>query len=161
MTDRGGSSDAIRRAALTLLQQRPYTVERLTRLLLRRGLDPDGVQGVVRQLQGQGLLDDEAFARDYVELHGGQRGARRLATELRSRGVASDVIARALEGMDRSNEQEAAVALLRQVRGRYRGLDRPVAQRRAVGFLARRGYPSSVVHEAVRQVLGELERDDG
>jgi len=160
MSDPGDPRSATRRAALTLLDQRPYTVERLTRLLLRRGLDGAVIGSVVADLQDSGLLDDEAFARGYVEAQAGERGARRLAIDLRKRGVDSATIALALGDLDHERERDTALALLRRHRGRFAGLERPVAFRRAVGFLARRGFPSDAVHAAVRKVLGDLGADD-
>jgi regulatory protein len=160
MSDPGDPRAATRRAALTLLNQRPYTVERLTRLLLRRGLEATVVHSVVADLQESGLLDDEAFARGYVEQHAGERGARRLALDLRRRGVDPEVIASALGELDHEQEQDTALALLQRHRARFAGLERQVAYRRAVGFLARRGFPGGAVHDAVRKVLGDLETED-
>ncbi len=157
MPDPGDPRAALRRAALALLQQRPYTVERLTRVLRRRRAGVADVDAVVAELCDGGLLDDEAFARGYVELHAGQRGARRIARELRQRGVDGEIVARVLDEAGPADEWADAEALLRASAARYAGLPRPVALRRAAGFLARRGYSAEVVHEVVRAVIGELD----
>jgi regulatory protein len=61
--------------------------------------------------------------------------------------------------IDPDEEFEAASRLARKRAPRLAGLERTVQQRRLAGVLARYGFPSSVVHRAVDQVLAELAVD--
>ncbi len=139
------------------LSQRSYTVQKLGKVLHRRH-EPEVVQQVLDDLVERGFLDDAAYARDFVAQHAGERGERRLASDLRRRGVAGDVIRAALADAVPDDEARTVQDLLRRNLHRYRGLDPIKARRRASGFLARRGYPPDLIRQAVERLLdGSLE----
>lgn len=143
--------------ALRLLNYRPRSAAEVRGRLGRRGYDPEQVEAVVSRLQEQGLLEDRAFARLWVENRrlSSPRGRQRLAAELRQKGLAAEVIADVLA--EAADEDEAAQAL-ELARGRARalsGLERPAFLRRLQGFLSRRGFSSEVVLQVARQVWEE------
>jgi regulatory protein len=147
-----------RKAALRLLDQRAYTVGKLRDALLRRH-EPDPVDQVLADLVQRGYLDDEAYAADFVRLYAHDRGARRLTVDLRRRKIDPDVIRRAIAGAERPDEPDAATELLRRQLHRYRGFERHVAQRRALGMLARRGFDLDAARRAIDELLGGLDTD--
>ena len=89
-----------------------------------------------------GLVDDEAFARSWVESRQRGRGlARRaIAQELRRKGVADETARTALDELDPADEEHAARALVRKKLRSLHGVDRTTATRRLAGMLARKGY---------------------
>ena len=93
-----------------------------------------------------GLVDDAAFAREWVEQRQSGRGlARRaLAQELRRKGIDDEVAREVLDEIDADDEVEAARTLVRAKLRSVRSLDRDKAVRRLVGMLARKGHSSSV-----------------
>ena len=111
-----------------------------------------------------GLVDDEAFARSWVQSRQSGKGlARRaLAHELRRKGVANETAAIALDEVDPDDEVEAARTLVRRKLRTVARLDRDVAVRRLTGMLARKGYPAAVCFRVVREELESLghETDD-
>ena len=106
-----------------------------------------------------GLIDDSAFARQWVEQRQSGRGlARRaLAQELRRKGIDDDVAREALDELDPDDEVEAARTLVRRKLGSVRGLDQQVAVRRLTGMLARKGHSGSLAFQVVREELGAAE----
>jgi regulatory protein len=108
-----------------------------------------------------GLVDDEAFARSWVESRQRSRGlARRaLAQELRRKGVDDETARTALDDLDPDVEEEAARQLVRKRLRSLRGVDRVTATRRLAGLLARKGYPAGLAFAVVREELGAV--DDG
>jgi regulatory protein len=74
-------------AALVLLSYRPRSVAEVRRRLLQKGHDPVLLEEVLEQLQGQKILNDEDFARFWVENRQSHRprGSRALRAERRSR----------------------------------------------------------------------------
>jgi regulatory protein len=107
-----------------------------------------------------GLVDDEAFARSWVESRQRSRGlARRaLAQELRRKGVDDETARTALDDLEPAREEQAARELVRKKLRSMRGLDRVTATRRLAGLLARKGYPAGLAFAVVREELGQ--RDD-
>ena len=85
-------------AAARFLEARPRSVAETRRRLLRACYPEALVDQVVTRLVEVGYLDDEAFARAWVESRdrAHPRGAAALRRELATRGVASDAIAAAL-----------------------------------------------------------------
>jgi regulatory protein len=102
-----------------------------------------------------GLVDDDAFARSWVESRQRSRGlARRaLAHELRRKGVDDETARGALDDLPPEREEEAARQLVRKRLRSLGGLDHAVATRRLAGMLARKGYPPGLAFAVVREEL--------
>lgn len=105
-----------------------------------------------------GLINDAAFARDWVEQRQQGKGlARRaLAQELRRKGI-DDELAR--ETLDQRVEEhpdaelEAARMLVRRKLRSVQSLEPEKAVRRLVGMLARKGHGPGVAYRVVREEL--------
>ncbi len=79
------------------MARREHSESELRQKLGRRGLDSDAISLIVAQLKEQGLQSDRRFAGSYIHSreHKGY-GPRRIAQELRARGVAAEIIEGAL-----------------------------------------------------------------
>lgn len=110
-----------------------------------------------------GLIDDEAFARAWIESRrsvgsGGGKGlaTRALAHELRRKGIDDEIAREALAEIDPADEESAARVLVRKKLRSVRGLELQLATRRLVGMLARKGYGAAMAFAVVKD---ELRRD--
>ncbi|MGY0887486.1 recombination regulator RecX [Corynebacterium aurimucosum] len=150
----------VRSRALGLLDQRARSRKELRDRLVAADFEPEVVDTVVDDLAGVGLVDDEAFAKEWVRQRHARRGksARALNLELKEKGVEAADRAIALEQI--TEESEEAVA--RQVaEKKVRTLKRVPADRherdkflrRIVGTLARRGYNQELVMRISIEVL--------
>ena len=108
-----------------------------------------------------GLVDDAAFAREWVRTRRSSRGLARpaLAQELRRKGIDDETARAALDQIDPGDEAEAARALVRRKLRGAASLDRAVALRRLMGMLARKGYAADVALRVVREELEALGHD--
>ncbi|PUA79161.1 regulatory protein RecX [Nocardioides currus] len=106
-----------------------------------------------------GLIDDEAFAKAWIESRQPGKGlARRaLAQELRRKGIDDEVAREALDEIDPADEAASARALVRKKLRSVRGLDQQKATRRLVSMLARKGYGAGMAFAIVKE---ELSLDD-
>lgn len=139
-------------------RSRHELAERLT----RRNV-PDEVAGpLLDRFEEVGLIDDEAFARSWVDSRQRTRGlARRaLAQELRRKGVDDETARDVLDEVDPASEEEAARALVRKKLRSMRAVDDTAAARRLAGMLARKGYPAGLAFAVVRQELAAAGRDE-
>ncbi len=143
--------------ALRLLGYRPRSSSEISSRLRRNGFSEPAIQSAIERMVEYGYVDDQDFARFWVENRQQHRprGRRMLESELRQRGVSPDMIDQAIDEAD-LDEYGAARELAIKQQERYRGLEPEVWRRRMAGFLQRRGYGWNVV----RQVLDELERND-
>jgi regulatory protein len=148
-----------RDAALSLLSYRARTAVELKRRLKRKGFDDDVAASTVERLDRLGVVDDAAFAesfvRDRVRLK--PRGPRRLAGELRAKGVDEDTARAAIaEVMEREEATELDLAHAAAARWKPRAGEDPARARiRLQGFLARRGFGDDAVRAVVGEKLGE------
>lgn len=144
-----------RKILLDQLTGRARTRAELATKLAGKGV-PDEVAGpLLDRFAEVGLVDDEAFARLWVEQRQQGKGlaSRALAQELRRKGVADETVREVLDEVEPDVEEEAARRL---VRGRLRsvqGLDADRATRRLVGMLARKGHGPGTAYRVVREEL--------
>jgi regulatory protein len=127
--------------------------------LAKKGVPDELAEGLLDRFTEVGLVDDEAFARLWVESRQRSRGlARRaLAQELRRKGVDDATARSALDDLDPACEEETARQLVRKKLRSVRGVDRTTATRRLAGVLARKGYPAGLAFAVVRDELGEAD----
>ncbi|MEO5651560.1 MAG: regulatory protein RecX [Marmoricola sp.] len=151
-----------RKILLDQLTGRARTRSELATKLASRNVPDDVATRLLDRFEEVGLVDDAAFAREWVEQRQSGKGlARRaLAQELRRKGIEDDVAGEALDVVDEDTEMESARRLVRAKLRTARGLDRDRAVRRLVGMLARKGHSSSVAFRVVKEELDLDEQVD-
>lgn len=153
---------------LRLLTDRARSRAELSKKLTDKGFAPDVIVRVLDRLAEVKLVDDAAFASQWVHsrhTYSG-KGKRALAMELRTKGVAPEVAATALDEIDSDDERARATELVRRKLrtasldfevdgpgGRSSERDRLV--RRLVSMLARRGYPQGMSFDVVKTELAQ------
>ena len=146
-----------REAALRLLAVRPRSAAELARRLRMKGYGPEVAEEVIGRLRELGMIDDAAFAgmlaRDRVRLR--PQGARRLASELRQKGVDEETARAAIrETLEGEETDERALARRAAEKWRPRAGEEPErARRRLHGYLARRGFDGDVIREVLDETL--------
>ncbi|WP_231591148.1 recombination regulator RecX [Saccharothrix sp. ST-888] len=148
---------------LRLLTGTAKTRKQLADALRRREIPDEVAEEVLARYEEVGLIDDAAFAEAWVESRHAVRGLSRraLAQELRTKGVAGDLVEQAVAQLDEDDETAAARALVDRKLRSTRGLERDTRMRRLVGMLARRGYSEGLAFRVVRDALSEEEAGNG
>jgi regulatory protein len=154
-----------RKILLDQLTGRARTRSELADKLASRNVPDEVAARLLDRFEEVGLVDDAAFAREWVGQRQSGRGlARRaLQQELRRKGIEDEVAAEVLDEITDDSEVEAARMLVRAKLRSVSGLDQDKAIRRLVGMLARKGHDSAVTYRVVREELnpaGELEDPD-
>ena len=123
----------------------------------RGGVPAEAAEAILVRFTDAGLIDDAAFARAWVESrhHGKGLARRALSAELKQRGVDTPDIKAAVSALDPADEFATARRLTAKGLGATRGKPLPVRLRRMVGMLARKGYPSGLSYQVVREALRE------
>lgn len=152
----------IRERALLLLDSRSRSRQELRDRLVKAEFEPELVDEVLDSFQRNGLVDDLAFAREWVRQRFERRGksAAMLDVELQRKGVGDADRAEALSVIEREDEREVARGLAvkkaRQVkRVPEDRQQRDKELRRIVGVLARRGFNSGMSLQIAREALAE------
>jgi regulatory protein len=151
---------------LDKLTGRPRSRAELETALARRRVPADVAGRLLDRFEDVGLVDDAAFAREWVQTRQAHRGlARRaLAQELRRKGVDPAVAQEAVDEVDPADEIEAARDLVRRRLPALARFDEPTVVRRLIGLLARKGYSGGIAYQVVREEVAgaeELLHGDG
>jgi regulatory protein len=158
-------------AAARFLETRSRSVMEVRRRLTTAGYRPELVERAITRLTDLGMLDDEAFARQWVESRdrARPRGERALRDELRLKGIDRATVEVVLEER-RSTEAEEATppdrtAALRLIDKHTRTLRRIADPRqrrqRAYALLARNGFDPETCREVAATVAAMDEDLDG
>lgn len=144
--------------ALHFLSYRPRSSAEVRQNLTRRGVAPALVEATIARLQANGLLDDDQFARLWVENRRAfrPRSHAALKMELRKKGLDEQAIQSALEAEAQDEEQLVRLAARKQAR-RYAGLAWPEFRRKLGGFLARRGFSYTTFAPVLSEVWQEMQ----
>lgn len=146
-------------AAFRLLASRPRSRSELLRRLREKHFPNRSIQGALEALDRLGLLDDRAFAREWVErrLSGRPAGRRSIERELSEKGIPPEITAQVLDEILAGREPaEDALGLLRSREKHYRGLDREKALSRMYGLLSRRGFDPDTARAAAMRMWTEI-----
>jgi regulatory protein len=149
--------EAAFRTAVRALERRSFARADLARRLRRKGHAGEAVDAALDRTAALRLLDDAAYALNYVETRAGRgRGPARLTRDLLAMGVDRRLIERALvahfeDGADRST---LPLTLATKRAAQLGDLPRETKRRRVLAYLARRGFSGRDVGEIVRKVVG-------
>lgn len=116
---------------------------------VKKGVSPEITERVLDRLVEKKYVDDEKFARYWVENRNLTKGSsqRKLTAELRSKGVEQSIIARFLSESARTDSDELQKIIIKK-QGRYSD------QQKLMQYLARQGFGFDDIKQA-------LAKDDG
>ena len=143
------------------MDQRARSREELRGRLIKAEFEPALVDEVLDDLAASGLINDTAFASEWVRQRAARRGksARALDMELRDKGVGSADRAAALEQIT-DDEERIARGVAEKAARKVKRAPEDRAEydkflRRIVGALARRGFNQGLAMRLGREALDE------
>lgn len=145
--------------ALNFLGFRSRSRTEVEKYLQEKEIDPAVIAEVVQRLLDEKYLDDETFARQWVEnrAHFRPRSARALRYELRQKGVDNGVVDEVISEVD---DEAAAWAALEPKIDRWRTLGQPEFYQKASSFLARRGFNYDVTRRVCKRAWATFDKAD-
>lgn len=143
------------RTALHCIELRGYARNDLGRRLLRKGHARPAVEAALERVAMLGLLDDAAFARNYVQTRAMRgRGPARLLRDLLAMGVERTLVDGALTAeWPEGSDQSVPLALATKRAAQLGTLPRQIRRRRVLAYLARRGFSGREVTQMVEGVV--------
>lgn len=151
-------SDPVERAREIVLNQltsRAKSRNELEKVLARKEIPEDAARAVLDRMSEVGLVDDAAFAKAWVSERQQRNhlSRRALRYELSRKGVESEVLDEALDGVDVDDEYAAAKSLAEKKYRSVRSLEPQVQRRRISGALARKGFSYSITGAVLAEVM--------
>ncbi len=141
--------------AVQFLSYRPRSRVEVERYLRGKSIDEVVRDDVIARLERAKYLDDEAFARFWLENRERfkPRGERALRYELRQKGVSDEIIAQVLSDLD---DEASAWRAVEGRLSRWANLPGDEFRQKIVGYLSRRGFDYNTISltlEKAGQVL--------
>lgn len=151
------SADQLHRSldsALKFLGPRPRSKAEIRARLHRRGFDAETIQEVLARLKEQKLVDDAAFARFWRQSRENfrPRSRRLIEVELRRKGVDTETILEATEGLD---DELGAYRVAQRKAISLAGLDYYNFRKRLGTFLKQRGFAYETINHTIDQIWQE------
>ena len=139
-----------------LLRHRPRSVYEVRNRLKLKGYDDVLIEDIVASLKRSGDLDDEKFAKLWIDsrMHMNPAGDVVLKYELKGKGVSDSIIEAALnEKSEKYDEYELALSMAKDRFERLKKLDRRKATKRVYDFLLRRGFKYDNIRRVVESLI--------
>jgi SOS response regulatory protein OraA/RecX len=123
----------------------------LEQVLLKREIEPEVFGPELDRLEAMGVIDDASLAVSLAFTQHSRKGLGRTAIEqeLKRRHIDPVLIETALADIADEDELERATELAVKRIGQLSAYDDETVRRRLHGFLARKGYGSSIVRQAM------------
>ena len=146
-------ANELRQQAIRLLARREHTRIELARKLAAHGT-PEEIGAVLAELQASRLQSDDRAAESYVRNHAARLGASRLRQNLKTRGVAGELIDAQLASGSLPDELERARAVWNKKFADAPGDAREWA--RQARFLQGRGFSTEIIRRLLKEPAGTL-----
>ena len=136
--------------AMQLLNARDYTEYELRTKLTREQFPETLVNQAIDYVASYHYIDDERYTRYYIEYHSSGQSRQVLRQKLLAKGISSELIDRCLE--DVVLDEKTTIRQLLTKKYGTACLEDMAVQKKAVGYLLRRGY----TYHDIREVLQDM-----
>lgn len=145
--------------AMLYLSYRARSEKEIRQNLRKHEMPEAVIEETIERLRKAGLANDNEFAQAWVENRSTfrPRSRRALAMELRQKGLDDETVHSAVSGVD---EEALAYEAAQKRLGRLTGLEWNEFRKKLSEFLARRGFPYSVIAPIVTRLWSEVHMDD-
>lgn len=127
---------------------RDRTEKEARQKLRKKGIEEKTVEEAINWLKGEGLLNDAAFARQWVDGRKEKYGSSRLYQELLRKGINPEIAKEAVAGIIEEELRRAVECGRRRLSSISEG--DPRRRAKLASFLLRRGFPWEIVEKALR-----------
>ena len=143
--------------ALQFINYRPRSIEETRRRLFKKGFSEEVVEKTIVKLLERKWLNDLEFSRQWIENRNTfrPRSDRLLSYELRLKGVADDIIQRALDKFGGDENKLAYQAGTKKAK-QCRNCAKLDFQKKVGGYLGRRGFHYGIVKPTVERLWKEF-----
>lgn len=134
---------------MNLLQSRDYTRRQLEEKLIQGDYPRECIEEALAYVESYGYIDDERYAKDYIEYHIGTRSKVRIETDLQKKGIAKDTVRAAFDKLADTGMEQDEDAMIRDLLRKKNYCTDGATDRekqKMYGFLYRRGFsPESIL----------------
>lgn len=137
---------------MNLLKNRDYTRKQLEDKLRQGGYPKEIIDCAVDYVESYGYIDDERYARAFIEYNMKNKSRKRIETDLMKKGIGKDIINRVFDGLNSDGfEMDEAVMINKLlVKKNYHAQLATVDEKRKMfAFLYRKGFNCDIIRRAL------------
>lgn len=138
--------------SMNLLQSRDYTRRQLEDKLKQGDYPPECIEEAITYVESYGYIDDQRYARDFIEYNLATKSRTRIETDLMRKGIDKNVIRTAFgELADLGVEQDELSLACDLLKKKKYCADTATGQeqQKMYGFLYRRGFHPDIISRAL------------
>jgi len=145
--------------AINLISYRPRSEEEVRNNLKKHDIPEETTTAVIKRLRENGLLNDEQFAKSWIENRATFRPRSKMALriELVQKGIDKEIIDEMLSSV---NDEEQAYEAGRKKARQLQSKDEKTFKHKLLGFLARRGFNYEVASPVVKKLWEENKNEE-
>lgn len=145
--------------ALRYLGHRPRSEHEVRTHLHRKGVSNATIEITLKRLIAARLVNDEAFAHQWVEnrLEYRPRSLKAITYELRTKGIREEIITNVLSPLD---ETQLALRAAQLYARKLSRLPRGTFRQKMIAHLAQKGFPYTVANQVALQVWAEISAEE-
>lgn len=144
-----------KKQCLNILKQTDKTEMQLRQKLKEGGFPPFAIDGAIKYAASFHYIDDERYARNYLETAGRRKSRKRVEMELIQRGIDRELVHMCMEAVENDEEEVAAKLLKKRMVGKDWTDER--IQRRMIQYLAGQGFSFETIRTSIRLYEQTLE----
>lgn len=143
-----------RNKGLYYLQFSGKTEDEMRKKLAEQGFSPASVEDAVQFLKGYRYLDDEDYARRYIERNNRKKSVKQMKFELRRKGIPEDVLELVFEEIPVDEKTQIYLLLEKK---RYSGDEADRMERQKISaYLARKGFQYEAISSAMNHYARKM-----
>ncbi len=140
----------------SMISRKARTVKEARDRLYEKGFHKDAVDYAIETVSSYGYLNDEEYAKNFVETSSRNKGGYRLKREMQLKGVSEENIASALTELDENEEYESAKLLAKKyLKGK--NWEEEKVREKIFRYLVSRGYSYDTVKNVIKELGVEIE----
>ncbi len=142
----------------SMIARKSRTVKEARDRLYEKGFHKDAVEYAITTVSSYGYLNDEEYAKSFVENSARIKGGYRLRRELQQKGIGEEDMIDALAELDENTEYESAKALAKKyLKGK--NLEDEKVREKIFRYLVSRGYSYDTIKKVIRALGVEIEEN--
>ncbi len=138
--------------SMNLLKVKDYTRKQLADKLKQEGYPQDIIETAVAYVESYGYIDDERYARSFIEYHMQNKSRRRIENDLQQKGIGRGLIVKIFDELKEEGQEIDEITMIRNllVKKNFRAQDATyVEKQKMCGFLYRKGFHTDVISRAL------------
>ncbi|MDE5933071.1 MAG: recombination regulator RecX [Lachnospiraceae bacterium] len=137
---------------MNLLKTKDYTRKQLEDKLKQGGYPAEIMEEALAYVESYGYVNDENYARNYVEYHVQTRSRKRIENDLQQKGIHREVISKVFDELLENGLEMDETAMIQKIllkKNYHTGTANDKERQKMYGFLYRKGFRTDAISRAL------------